>query len=93
MTAGELRRMLDDVGDDCEVRFASQPSWPFEYSISSEYFVGVPASGDDEGEDSEDGTFFVDSGVDGDGEVLYLAEGTQLGYLPRRVANHLGWGR
>ena len=33
MTVSELKEILDYYDDDMEVRFASQPSWPFEYSI------------------------------------------------------------
>ena len=34
MTIGELIAELEDLDEDMEVRFASQPAWPFEYSIS-----------------------------------------------------------
>jgi heme oxygenase len=64
MTAQELIEILEGMDPDAEVRFASQPSWPFEYSISAA------------------------AEVDG---VLYLAEGTQLGYLPGEVAEQIGW--
>jgi hypothetical protein len=33
MTVSELKRILEHYDDDMEVRFASQPNWPFEYSI------------------------------------------------------------
>ena len=33
MTVSELKEILEHYDDDMEVRFASQPSWPFEYSI------------------------------------------------------------
>ncbi len=29
----ELEEMAGEFGDDCEVRIAHQPSWPFEYGI------------------------------------------------------------
>ena len=51
-----------------EVRFASQPSWPFEYSILNAVLAHV---------DEED--------------VIYLEEGSQLGYLPREAKEELGW--
>lgn len=51
-----------------EVRFASQPNWPFEYSIND----AVPVKTDD-------------------GEIIYLEEGTQLGYLPGEAKDELGW--
>lgn len=34
MTVAELIDVLESLDPDMEVRFASQPSWPFEYSIS-----------------------------------------------------------
>ena len=34
MTVGELIQELKYMDEDATVRFASQPSWPFEYSIS-----------------------------------------------------------
>lgn len=33
MTVSELKEILEHYDDDMEVRFASQPNWPFEYSI------------------------------------------------------------
>lgn len=33
MTVGELIELLGQFDQDSKVRFASQPSWPFEYSI------------------------------------------------------------
>lgn len=43
MTVNELKEMLDYYDGDMEVRFASQPSWPFEYSINDV----VPVQTDD----------------------------------------------
>ena len=34
MTVGELIEELKYMDEDATVRFASQPSWPFEYSIN-----------------------------------------------------------
>ena len=34
MTVGELIQELKYMDEDATVRFASQPSWPFEYSIN-----------------------------------------------------------
>lgn len=34
MTVEELIEELQGMDQDAEVRFASQPSWPFEYSIN-----------------------------------------------------------
>lgn len=34
MTVGDLRAELDGLDDDVPVRLATQPAWPFEYTIS-----------------------------------------------------------
>ena len=68
MTINELKDLLEFYDGDMEVRFASQPNWPFEYSIND----AVPVSTDD-------------------GEIIYLEEGRQIGYLPSEVKDKLGW--
>ena len=79
MTVKELIRLLEDCDGDAEVRFASQPSWPFEYSIENVH-EHYPEPDDDELiEEFEDAP------------VVYLAEGQQLAYLPGDVKNELGW--
>ena len=35
MTGADLMYELEQLNPDAQVRFASQPSWPFEYSIYS----------------------------------------------------------
>tara|TARA_R100000005_G_C4957401_1_gene175441 strand:- start:276 stop:485 length:210 start_codon:yes stop_codon:yes gene_type:complete len=69
MTVAELIEELEYMDQDSEVRFASQPSWPFEYSISS----------------------VVEVDVDDSTPVVYLEEGSQLGYLPTEAKNQLMW--
>lgn len=84
LTLIELKEMVDEFvemfgeekAEQVEVRFAGQPNWPFEYSLES-YF----------GETGNE----VDLEDDEKGEVLYLVEGRQLGYLPGAVKDHLGW--
>jgi hypothetical protein len=76
MTVQELIESLQDLNPDAEVRFAAQPSWPFEYSIDypvTAYFY------DEEDEDSDER------------EVVYIAEGRQLGYLPKEAKDAIGW--
>jgi len=46
MIVQELIEMLEGMSPDAEVRFASQPSWPFEYSID-QVVVGNPNEEDD----------------------------------------------
>lgn len=43
----ELEELAEEHGDDCEVRIAHQPSWPFEYGIGE---VVADVSEDDEEE-------------------------------------------
>ncbi len=95
----ELEDMRDVVGDDAEVRYASQPSWPFEYSISNIITMTnemreeharaeLREEGLSEGEINErlEGAPELD-----EENVIYLAEGSQLGYLPEDAKNELGW--
>jgi hypothetical protein len=114
MTVGELIGQLQDLDPDTEVRIASQPHWPFEYSISAvstndpAYFVTYYDNGwfvVDDNEDSQDNEHFVagpfeDSGlaevrmneiISSKETIVYLAEGTQLGYLPIEARHAVGW--
>ena len=70
MTVAELIEELKYMDQDLEVRFASQPSWPFEYSINGVVEVDVD---------------------DNSQRVVYLEEGSQLGYLPSEAKNELMW--
>jgi len=38
MTVAELIYELENFDEDMEIRFASQPSWPFEYDINGVVF-------------------------------------------------------
>ena len=57
LTVEELKEMLEDLPDDMEVRVAHQPSWPFEYEVTS---AGV-VRGDDDSED-EGGVLYLGEG-------------------------------
>ncbi len=46
MTVGELIHELKYMDEGATVRFASQPSWPFEYSIDGVIQTTVRDSGD-----------------------------------------------
>jgi hypothetical protein len=70
-TVSDLLEELEQFDPDAEVRLATQPSWPFEWSLSNT----DPA---------------VEVDLDGQ-PVVYLVEGTQLGYLPAAVRDQLGW--
>jgi len=41
MTVGEMLDMLEGLDHDMEVRFASQPNYPFEYDIDNIVIVEV----------------------------------------------------
>jgi len=84
MNVGDLKRLLEDIDDDAEVRFASQPSWPFEYSIAYVYEHWPEPEPYPEGDDLE-GEEFEDV------PVVYLVEGRQLDYLPGDVKDQIGW--
>jgi len=79
MTIEELIERLeearDELGGDCEVRLMTQQNWPFENSIE-----GICSSNDIElEEDDED---------DDDAEsekVLFIVEGSQLGYGSKKA--------
>jgi hypothetical protein len=74
MTVADLIAELEFMNPDTEVRFASQPNWPFEYSIYDIVEVEVEKRNTDETE-----------------TVVYLAEGSQIGYLPSEAKDELGW--
>ena len=84
MNVGDLKRLLEGIDDDTEVRFASQPSWPFEYSIADVHECWPDPEPYPEGDDLEGEEFENDP-------VVYLVEGQQLRYLPGYVAEALGW--
>jgi hypothetical protein len=94
LTVGDLKRMIEDLDDDMEVRTASQPSWPFEYSIASVEVIDLnaPELQDDDGESVYDPYIEREPGSPEPNEVCYIVEGTQLGYLPGIVTNAIGWG-
>lgn len=75
MTVIELKEALEGIPDDAEVRLAMQPSWPFEYSIGDV----IPIEPDEE------------APADEEIQVVYLVEGSQLGYLPKEASDAIGW--
>lgn len=78
MTVTELKEILEDMNPDAEVRFASQPSWPFEYDITD-------AIETNQCECPPDDCTCEDE------VVVYLVEGSQLGYLPSEAKEAIGW--
>tara|TARA_R110002050_G_scaffold262945_1_gene403228 strand:+ start:317 stop:541 length:225 start_codon:yes stop_codon:yes gene_type:complete len=74
MRVEELIELLEGCNPEAEVRFASQPSWPFEYSIETAIEVDLDGN---------------DTGIPKD--VVYLEEGSQIGYLPGLAKFKLSW--
>ena len=74
MTVRQLIEELEFMNQDAEIRFASQPNWPFEYSIAD--IVSAEIENPRTGEAKE---------------VVYLAEGHQIGYLPSEATDELMW--
>lgn len=67
MNVSELIDLLKDYDGDAEVRLATQVQWPFEYTVQS------VASADE---------VAAIAGEDEAPNIVYIAEGEQLGYLP-----------
>jgi hypothetical protein len=78
-TVGDLIAALDCYDSDTRIRLASQPAWPFEYTI------GRIALTPDDAE--HNGTATTDE------PVVWIGEGHQVGYLPGTASNALGWSR
>jgi hypothetical protein len=72
-----LQEVRDEVGGDAEVRMVTQHNWPLEYTVFG-VSTGAQINAD---EDS------LDDGDVSDDNVVYLVEGTQLGYGSKRA-----WG-
>ena len=90
MNINELISELTQIAEahpDAEVRFASQPSWPFEYEISDIAVCNLAEESEAEDDDLRETVDYIDN----DEVVVYLGEGSQLGYLPESAKNTLGW--
>jgi hypothetical protein len=79
MSVRDLISALEDYDENAEVRIAIQPSWPLEYTL------GDVVCSDSIGEAEE-----ADETDEGQPVVVYLTEGTQIGYAPAGV---FGGGR
>lgn len=87
ITVNELIDLLQGVVEEAghgemEVLLASQPNWPFEYSIREPVLIDMnPANYDEDGEYVEE--------HDDPKYVVYLPEGAQLNYL--QAKKHHVW--
>ena len=105
MNVQELIYALEELdAPDAEVRFASQPSWPMEYSIHTLTWIKDDDTDDDDPEEGLDCNGRCNECQDkicdktddldydaGEATIVYLVEGAQIGYLPSRVKRDLGW--
>jgi|TARA_R110000744_G_scaffold33591_3_gene78847 hypothetical protein len=66
MRVEELIELLEGCNPEAEVRFASQPSWPFEYSI--ETAIEVDLDGNDTGIPKD--VVYLEEGI----QIGYLPE-------------------
>lgn len=84
MNVRDLQRLIEDLDPNTEVRLMTQSNYPFEYSVEGAVTL-------DEihrvAEDLSDEDFFEPANQDSPyvrspfcGSVLYIVEGTQLGY-------------
>lgn len=76
-TVGDLITALENYDPDTPIRWASQPRWPFEYTLGQVAMTPDDAEGD--------GTEPTDD------PVVWIGEGHQVGYLPGIAVNALGW--
>jgi len=106
MNVRELIAHLECMDPQAEVRIASQPHYPFENAIDEVVEVSPPrvltkAEFDEMSEDQQEQAM-IDADedrlvlVDEDHEmapetIVYIGEGSQIGYLPGNVRRDLGW--
>lgn len=87
MTIGQLIDQLDAIADeygsDIEVRLATQPSWPFEYTIADEVVVNHDAMFNAGFDAVMDGSVeeYDTNDIDEVQPIAYIGEAGQVGYL------------
>jgi len=94
----ELKYAAELMDEDAEVRYAAQPSWPFEYSIRNVIIMtkenkeeALKTEMKEEGKTSEEINKWLEENNNDTENVVYLEEGSQLGYLPNDTKQELGW--
>lgn len=95
----ELQYAEEIAGSEAEIRFAAQPSWPFEYSINRNIITMTKemreekqsAEMREEGITEEEINAWLVDNNQTDENIVYLAEGSQLGYLPGDIKQEFGW--
>ena len=108
MKVQQLMEMLEECDPNAEVRYASQPSYPFENSITEVLswdketmldaeIEGIERCIKEDGAEPmsyEDKRALAKDNIEHGGEcepVVYLAEGSQIGYLPEGPKEALCW--
>ncbi|QGJ94993.1 hypothetical protein SEA_REDWATTLEHOG_135 [Gordonia phage RedWattleHog] len=79
MTVGELIELLQQYDEDATVRLATQPNYPLEYRLAGVADAGQVA--EVQGDEPDDDT----------PNVVYLAEGSQVGYASKAIWDAAGW--
>ena len=78
-----LEQYRDEMGGGAEVRLMTQQNWPFENTLA-----GICSGEEINGAADEDDP--DDDGDVGEENVVYLVEGTQLGYGTKRAWDVIG---
>ena len=102
MNVSQLIELLEEqreiAGENAEVRFANQPRYPFENSISDVISITKEVREEIFREElSEEGIFGEEAHKKiasenlSDEAVVYISEGSQIGYLSGEVTCLLGW--
>ena len=86
--------LLEGLNPETEIRLATQPRWAFEWSIQrAEHLSYEDAEQQlrdeaDENEEDYDDSAMKDFPEHG---IVYIAEGSQIGYLDGKAAELLEW--
>lgn len=107
MQVRDLILKLEELDPSAEVRLAHQPQYPFEYAIGEvvevEGIEVIPKAKFDAMSEAEQEEYMSREDRDevclegsrqaqqGSNPVVYIGENGQLGYLPGRARNELGW--
>ena len=110
MDMGDLRNFMEEnehLSDDVEVRLATQPTWPYEYTVGApvvaefayyeteEYReIDDALSNSDDPEEQKELQAQLEKFAEEWEEkepIVYFPERRQLSYLPGEVRNLLGW--
>jgi hypothetical protein len=83
----ELEMAAECVGDMTEVRLATAPNWSMEWTLG---VATVDPSEEPDYDESDEESTEIPS--EEQTPVVYITEGTWIGYLPGVAARQIGWG-